>query len=102
MIYNIPPGYSVEQFIDVINYHGFENTYDLVYKGRRTTYAFVNFVSPEFATMFANVFTKYLFSYQGWDKLSSTKPALHQGYQAFFDLHMNRPFDLGCLRTFND
>ena len=101
MIYNIPPGYSVEQFIDVINYHGFENTYDLVYKGRRTRFAFVNFVRPEFATKFANVFTEFLFPYQGWDKRSSTKPAVCQGYQALLDLHMNRPLQSGCLLTFN-
>lgn len=114
MICDIPCRQNINQIIDAINVHGFENTYDLVYmpahKASRVVnhfqnvgYAFVNFKQPEYACGFMQAFQNYRFPNCLSKKLSYARPAHHQGFQANMDMHLKQRRASGCrLITFGD
>lgn len=110
MMCGIPCRRSVCQVVDVINEHGFEGTYDLVYlpeqkrfqSSRRKHslgYAFVNFKLPEHAAAFCTAFQDYVFPTCTSDKVSYTKPARCQGYEANLQLHSQHRM-AGCFLLF--
>jgi hypothetical protein len=114
MICDIPCRQNINQIIDAINVHGFENSYDLVYmpahKASRVVnhfqnvgYAFVNFKRPEYASGFIQAFQNYSFPNCLSKKLSYARPAHHQGFQANLDMHLKQRRASGCrLITFCD
>jgi len=81
-----------QEIIDAIDAKGFSDDYDLFYvplfprKGHRRAknmgYAFVNLKTPELATAFALAFTNFAFPNSCSGKLSCTKPAHWQGFEA--------------------
>lgn len=112
MICDIPCRQTIQQLMDAIHAQGFAGTYDLIYmppqKGRHTPkhsqnmgYAFVNFKQPEYATAFARVFQNFRFPSCYSTKLSYTKPARCQGYEANAEMHAKHRIS-GCLVTFRD
>jgi len=112
MICDIPCRRSIEQVMEVVDMHGFANTYDLVYmphqKGRRTQaqsqnvgYAFINFKESTWATAFMDVFVNVRFPSSSSEKLSYAKPARCQGFEANFEMHGRKPA-AGALVTFRD
>lgn len=103
MVCEIPSRQTGDKFVNLINAHGFDNTYDLIYmprsKGSHAKCVFINFVRPEFATTFAQYFNDFRFPNNRTGKRSYTRPALYQGYQSQFDMHANRPKS-GTLLSF--
>lgn len=97
MMYDIPFGLTLLEVVDVMNSLGFAGTYDFVYmppsKGRSRNesnnigYAFMNFKRPDFADAFLSTFQNYQFPNQDSAKLTCTKPAHCQGYQANAEKH---------------
>lgn len=111
MICDIPCRQTINQVVDAINEHGYAGTYDLVYmppqKGFRRPkhsqnmgYAFINFKHAEYATAFGKVFHDYPFPHCSSTKLSYTKPAHRQGFQANLEMHSKERTSAGCLLTF--
>lgn len=95
MIGGLPCHLSLSDLVRVIGDQGFANAFDLVYlprpRGLRTRkrssqansgYSFVNFKTPELATAFGEVFSKFVFQNGELKKECYTKPALRQGYEA--------------------
>jgi hypothetical protein len=103
MVCEISPRQTVDKFVNLINAHGFNNTYDLIYmprsKGSHAKCAFINFVRPEFATTFAQYVNDFRFPNSKTGRHSYTRPAFYQGYQSQFDMHANRSKS-GTLLTF--
>ena len=112
MLCDIPCRMSINQVLDAINQVGFSRTYDLVYvpsrpgswRPKKTKspqnmgYAFVNFTKPEFAAQFTIVFKDFAFPDSASTKLTFTKPAHTQGYEAHLQMHMKQRWS-GCLVT---
>jgi len=96
MLCGIPCRLGFQEIIDVIGAKGFSDAYDMFYvppppqTGRRSArscarnvgYAFVNLKTPELATAFALAFHNFAFPNSRSVKLSYTKPAHRQGFEA--------------------
>lgn len=92
MISNIPCRVSQERVIEAVNRLGFEGAYDFVYipTGCRTGpkrslnmgYGFINFISPELASRFAQAFDGYRFEGSVGLRGCTCRPARAQGFRA--------------------
>jgi hypothetical protein len=92
MLCNIPCRVKLEEIIEAVRSLGFEGTYDLLHapgpKRRHRHlisktnigYAFINFVSPEYARDFMKVFTGFCFEGRQSDKVGVAKLARIQGF----------------------
>jgi hypothetical protein len=73
MLRHIPRTYDSEDVLDLLDSHGFVGHYDFVYLSRNVKsasalhHAFVNFVSPELASLAFKAFDKF----DGWKGKSS-------------------------------
>lgn len=92
MLCNIPCRVKLEEIIEAVRSLGFEGTYDLLHapgpKRRHRHlisktnigYAFINFVTPEYASDFMKVFTGFCFEGRQSDKVGMAKLARIQGF----------------------
>jgi hypothetical protein len=116
MMCDIPCRMTILQIVDVMNEHGFQGTYDLVYMPSRPGawrpkpdkpcknlqnmgYAFVNFKDPAYAVDFGRVFQNFTFPNSLSSKLTYTKPAHAQGFHTHMKMHTKQRGS-GCLLTF--
>jgi len=100
MLCGLPCRLEQEEIVDVINRQGFSKEYDLLYlpspkeyrnkkaSRRNLGYGFVNLKTPEAAVRFAQAFNGFAFPGCSSAKLSYTKPALRQGYDANYKEHL--------------
>lgn len=98
MMCDIPCRRNIQQIVDVIDSMGFAGTYDFVYmppqkqfqcsrQSNNMGYAFVNFKTPVDAAAFWRVSQYFVFPQSSSKKVSYTKPAHCQGYDANVDMH---------------
>jgi hypothetical protein len=98
MLCNIPCRVKLEEIIQAVASLGFDGTYDLLHapgpKRRHphltsTTnigYAFINFVTPEYADQFMKVFTGFCFEGRHSEKVGLAKLARIQGFHNNYTL----------------
>lgn len=81
MMYDIPLQMSVEQVIDMINDHGFADTYNFVHMPSSTGgHVFINFKTAEFASDFLGIFQRCVYSHGNSRNLICAKPIDGQCY----------------------
>lgn len=109
MIADIPCRKSIEDVIELIDSLGFTNTYNLVYMPSRMRphgqgsltnigYGFVNFKTAQLAAEFGHAFKNIVFPNSATKKISYTKPARCQGFEANVAQYHSK--SRGRLRTF--
>jgi enoyl-CoA hydratase/carnithine racemase len=99
MLSNLPCRVTQHQMVDVLDAMGFGDSYDLLYLpvGKPASksgtsnlgYGFINFMDPDEALIFADVFQAYQFEGTNSSKLSTVKPAHIQGLTSFLQ-HFQR------------
>mmetsp|Transcript_87121 Transcript_87121/g.137496 ORF Transcript_87121/g.137496 Transcript_87121/m.137496 type:complete len:424 (-) Transcript_87121:79-1350(-) len=96
MLRNIPNRYTQASLIDELDGVGFSGRYDFFYLPmdvhNRTNvgYAFINFLTPEDAQRFYNIFKEYMFKRHSSKKIAGVSPAHVQGLLSNLEHFLNR------------
>jgi hypothetical protein len=96
MLRNIPNRYTQASLIDELDGVGFSGRYDFFYLPmdvhNRTNvgYAFINFLTPDDAQRFYNIFKEYMFKRHSSKKIAGVSPAHVQGLLSNLEHFLNR------------
>ncbi|CAK0891997.1 unnamed protein product, partial [Prorocentrum cordatum] len=97
LVRNLPPSYTRDLLLELLDSHGFSGLYDFVYvpfefnSGTTFGFAFVNLTKPEHAARFRAVFEGFSSWQVHCDREMAVGWSFAQGYEAHVDRYRNSP-----------